>query len=270
MDALHTKIGAQPGDLWLFPTASELGGVHRLVCGDSTDENVVKRALGDVVPILMTTDPPYGVEYDPEWRARIDPGGNHALGKVQNDDRVDWADAYRHFPGDVVYVWHAGVHAGEVQTSLEVCGFQIRAQIIWFKQNLVMSRGAYHWRHEPCWYAVRKGANANWKGDRKQTTVWEIANMSAVGHNDEDEATGHGTQKPAECYQRPLINHTIAGDAVYDPFAGSGTALAAAESLSRLSVSIELDPRYVSVIVQRAIDLGLKPERISEGAKADV
>jgi len=105
----------------------------------------------------MATDPPYGVSYDPSWRVEHYGGGRHALGKVANDDQVDWTPALKLFASDVVYVWHAGVHAAEVATNLHSIGFQIRAQIMWSKQHFVFGRGNYHWGHEPCWYAVRKG-----------------------------------------------------------------------------------------------------------------
>src|SRR5207302_4455553 len=117
---------------------------HRVHCADSTEENAVSRLLSGAVPVLMVTDPPYGVSYDPEWRVEVDGGGRHAVGKVANDDRVDWTPALRLFSGDVAYVWHAGIHAGEVAASLRTIGFQIRAQIIWSRQHFVMSRGSYH------------------------------------------------------------------------------------------------------------------------------
>ena len=121
------------------------------------------------------------------------------------------------------------------------------------KQHFAISRGAYHWRHEPCWYAVRKGQKGHWRGDRKQTTVWEVANLNPFGgaKTAENEATGHGTQKPVEIMRRPILNHTRTGDACYDPFLGSGSTLIAAESTGRICYAIEIDPRYVDVAVLR-------------------
>ena len=135
---------SQPGDVWVL-------GNHRLICGDSTDALVVEKLLGAVKPHLMVTDPPYGVQYDPEWRERA--GVNTATaakGKVLNDDRADWREAWALFPGDVAYVWHAGLFAGTVADSLVASGFQLRSQIVWDKGQLVLSRGDYHWQHEPC------------------------------------------------------------------------------------------------------------------------
>jgi len=146
-------------------------GAHRLLCGDATAPADVQRLLGDVCPHLMTTDPPYGVSYDPSWRVAVDGSPRHALGRVTNDDRVDWTEALACFPGDVAYVWHAGVAAGPVASSLERIGFTIRAQIVWVKQHFALSRGDYHWQHEPCYYAIRTGRSAAFQGDRTQSTV---------------------------------------------------------------------------------------------------
>jgi len=136
------------GDLWLC-------GNHRVLCGDSTSANDVQVLFGSVRPVLMVTDPPYGVTYDPMWREHAGLGKQRQTGVVLNDDRVDWTAAYALFPGDVAYVWHAGIHAAEVARGLEAAGFAIRAQIIWAKQHFALSRGDYHWQHEPCWYAVQ-------------------------------------------------------------------------------------------------------------------
>ena len=194
----------------------------------------------------MVSDPPYGVEYDPTWRNEAGVSATARTGAVSNDHRADWREAWALFPGDVAYVWHAGIHAGTVADSLTACGFAIRAQIVWVKPRLVLSRGHYHWQHEPCWYAVRDGATGHWQGARDQTTVWTIGSGG-----DEDTATIHGTQKPVECMRRPIVNNSAEGDAVYEPFAGSGSTVIAAETTGRRCLAMELDPRYCDVIVQR-------------------
>jgi DNA modification methylase len=202
----------------------------------------------------MVNDPPYGVDLEPEWREHAGLNQRTRQGcKVANDNRVDWSEAWALFPGDVAYVWHAGVHAAEVALGLQSCGFEIRSQIIWVKQHFAISRGAYHWRHEPCWYAVRRGQTGHWLGDRKQTTVWEVANLNPFGGEkaEENEVTGHGTQKPVAIMRRPLLNHTRPGEACYDPFLGSGSTLIAAESVGRNCYGMEIDPRYVDVAVLR-------------------
>ena len=226
------------GDLWL------LGG-HRLLCGDATDREAVGRLLAGVRPELMVTDPPYGVMYDPDWRNRARASRTSRVGKVLNDHRADWREAWALFPGDVAYIWHGALHAGTVAESLTACGFSIRSQIIWAKERLVLSRGDYHWQHEPCWYAVRDKATGHWAGDRRQTTLWSIASR------DQDAATVHGTQKPVECMRRPILNNSSPGQAIYEPFSGSGTTLIAAETTGRSACALELDPGYVDVAIRR-------------------
>ncbi len=226
------------GDLWHL-------GAHRLLCGDATDPGGVTRLLAGVAPHLMVTDPPYGVMYDPDWRNRAGASETKRTGKVLNDDRADWRAAWALFPGDVAYVWHGALHATTVADSLDAAAFNVRSQIIWAKERLVLSRGDYHWQHEPCWYAVRKAATGHWSGDRKQTTLWQIASR------DQDAETIHGTQKPVECMRRPILNNSSPGQAVYEPFSGSGTTIIAAESTGRACYAIELDPAYVDVAILR-------------------
>src|ERR1017187_4522615 len=242
------------GDLWLLgPRKGHRQ--HTVLCGDATaSEDATRLLAGQPPPLLMVTDPPYGVDLDPEWRelAGLNPRTRQS-GKVANDDRVDWSAAWGLSPGAVAYVWHAGIYAAEVALGLQSCGFQIRSQIIWVKQHFAISRGAYHWQHEPCWYAVRKGQPAHWRGDRKQTTVWEVANLNPFGGEGaaENEATGHGAQKPVEIMRRPILNHTRPGEACYDPFLGSGSTLIAAESTGRICYGMDIDPKYVDVAVLR-------------------
>ena len=131
-----------------------------------------------------------------------------------------------------------------VQTSLEVCGFTVRSQIIWAKSQLVISRGHYHAQHEPCFYAVRDGATGHWTGDRKQSTLWQI-------DKPRQSETGHSTQKPVECMRRPIENNSSPGQAVYEPFSGSGTTIIAAEMTARVAHAIEITPAYVDVGVKR-------------------
>src|ERR1700726_349214 len=148
------------------------------------------------------------------------------------------------FPGSVAYVWHAGTKAGIVQDSLAACGFETRSQIIWAKNNFAIGRGHYHCKHEPCWYVVRKGSTASWVGDHCQTTLWQIdKNLKSE--------TGHGTQKPVECMRQPIENNASPGQAVYEPFSGSGTTIIAAEMTGRVCHAIEIAPAYVDVAVKR-------------------
>jgi DNA modification methylase len=218
-------------------------GRHRLLCGDCTDGTDVARLLDGVVPHLMVTDPPYGVSYDPAWRARAGVNKNKGkMGAVTGDNRSDWRAAWALFPGTVGYIWHGGLHAREVQESLEAAGFEIRSQIIWVKDRFALSRGHYHWQHEPCWYVVK--GQGHWTGDRAQSTVWRI-------NARDDSGLGHSTQKPVEAMRRPLENNSSPGHAVYDPFVGSGTTVIACEQTGRSCLAIDIDPTYVQVAVDR-------------------
>lgn len=218
-----------------------------MLCGDSTKAEDVTRLLDGNVPFIMVTDPPYGVEYDPSEKDRQTGirTANSDRGSVVNDDRHDWTEAYKMFPGTVAYVWH-GDRSGlgiDVGMNMRAAGFGIRCRIIWAKQQHSFGRGHYHWQHESAWYAVRSGAS-KWCGDAKQSTVWNIANKQA-DHGD------HGTQKPVECMARPIRNHGGKDDDVYDPFVGSGTTIIAAEQLNRRCFAMEISPAYVDVAVQR-------------------
>ena len=230
---------AAPGDVWLL-------GNHRLACGSCTDAHTVEALLAGALPHLMVTDPPYGVEYAANWRDDALGGkeGGRATGAVDNDNLADWRDAWALFPGDVAYVWHAGNKAHIVADSLLASALEIRAQIVWAKSQHVISRGHYHPQHEPCWYAVRKGATGHWSGDRKQSTLWQIPKP-------QKSETGHSTQKPIECMKRPIENNSAPGDAVYEPFSGSGTTIIAAEMTGRRCYAVELNPAYVDVAVRR-------------------
>lgn len=230
------------GDVWVL-------GNHRIICGSSTEADVVAKLLGPVKPHLMVTDPPYGVEYDADWRNKAKRAdgtviGGKAIGKVENDDKADWREAWALFPGDVAYVWHAGNMAHVVADSLLATDLHIRAQIIWAKSQFVIGRGDYHPQHEPCWYAVRKGKVGHYDGGRKQSTLWQI-------DKPKKSETGHSTQKPVECMKRPIENNSSPGQAVYEPFSGSGTTIIAGEMTGRHVYAIELNPAYVDVAVKR-------------------
>lgn len=230
------------GDVWLL-------GNHRLICGDSTNPQTVDKLFDSAQPNLMVTDPPYGVNYDPDWRNNESLGvGRNSVGKVQNDDLVDWSDTYSLFTGNVCYVWHAGKYTHIVAKNLEDCGFEIVSQIIWAKNNFAISRGDYHWKHEPCWYVVRKGEKHSYNGARDQSTLWEINNTH---QKEENEKVGHGTQKPVECMLRPILNNSLPNEYVYDPFGGSGTTLIACEKSGRKCLMIELDEKYCDIIIAR-------------------
>jgi DNA modification methylase len=225
-------------------------GEHRLLCGDSTDSDSVKKLLQGKEPYLMVTDPPYGVNYKPEWRSEAMPEKNDAehgrsIGKVLNDDNADWSESWCLSPAKVAYVYHAGSKSPIVGNSLINCEFEIKSMIIWVKSHFAIGRSHYHEKKEPIYYAVKKGHKANWIGDRKQTTVWEI-------DKPQKNETGHSTQKPIECMGKAIANHE--GD-VYDPFLGSGSTMVASHQLKRKCYGMELDPKYCQVIIDRMIKL---------------
>jgi DNA modification methylase len=223
-------------------------GSHRLFCGSSTEADAVAKLLNGKEPYLMVTDPPYGVVYEAAWRDDALSEGKitgRAKGKVSNDNNADWTEAWALSPSKVAYIYHADKFSGTVQKSLEDCDFYIRCQIVWVKSHFAIGRGDYHHKHEPCWYAVKKGSKGNWASDRKQTTVWEIPKP-------QKNETGHSTQKPVECMAKPIGNHD--GD-VYDPFLGSGSTMVASHQLNRKCYGMELDPKYCDVIVSRMIKL---------------
>ena len=235
------------GDLYLL-------GNHRLMCGDSSDAGDVAALLDGATPRLMVTDPPYGVDYDPNWRAETinSAGSISRSGLVVNDDTTDWSGVFNGYSGiAVAYVWSpGGDHQIAFANILLAADFGIRNQIIWRKQKIVPSRGHYHWQHEPCWYAVKKGSTAHWIGDRKQASIWDISNLNRAIRDDTDPnaRAEHSTQKPVECMERPIRNHE--GD-VYDPFVGSGTTIIAAERQQRTCYAMEIEPGYVDAAVKR-------------------
>jgi DNA modification methylase len=227
------------GDVWMM-------GRHRIICGSSTEADTVAKLLLDVKPHLMVTDPPYGVEYDASWRDKELGGksGGRATGTVKNDDKADWREAWALFPGDVAYVWTSGKFVPESILSLEAVGFQRRCLIIWAKSQFVIGRGDYHSQEEECWYAVRKGKPGQYEGGRKQSTIWQI-------DKPRKSETGHSTQKPIECMKRPIENNSSPGQAIYEPFSGSGTTIIAGEMTGRHIYAVELNPAYVDVAVKR-------------------
>ena len=230
------------GDIWLL-------GNHRLMCFSSIESHAVELLLNGQIPNTMITDPPYGVKYEAGWRGNLKgrkPTEREKNSSIQNDDISDWYEAWVLFPGSVAYVWHASTFTDVVMDSLRRAGFEVKQQIIWNKNVHVLSRSDYHWKHEPCWYAVKPSGDRNWNGGRTQKTVWDIPSIIF-----EKNKTSHPTQKPVAIFETSLKNHTNSGEYVYEPFAGSGTSIIACEKLGRRSLSMELDPKYCDVIIKR-------------------
>jgi DNA modification methylase len=266
----------KPGDLWQL-------GDHRLLCGDATNAEHVSRLLDGAEPKLLTTDPPYGVSLDGSWRD----GVYNALGPAEKtymrvsgqadgedatqatsgargrsrghrnttlsgDTRVDWSEAFALVPSlQVGYVWHAGVHAAEVAQGLERIGFEIVAQVIWDKGLFAMGRSWYHWSHEPCWVVRKTGAKVPFRGSRDQATIWRVPSPKMIMGGSAEPRLDHPTQKPLVLFETPIHNHLKAGDPLYEPFCGSGTALIAAERTGTRCYAMEIDPIYVEVALAR-------------------
>ncbi len=249
---------SRPGDCWQL-------GRHRLLCGDATSAEVVTRLLGERKPRLMVTDPPYGIELDSEWRDRAGLNGcgaaepsymkkrttGHTETSISGDTRADWSDAFALVPSlEVAYVWHASKFTREVLDGLLRIGFLHHQQIIWNKGRTVLTRTHYWFQHEPCWYVRKK--NAPWLGKAgENSTVWDSPSPKFIMGGSDEDKFDHPTQKPIDLMRRPILNHLRRGELVYDPFLGSGTTLAAAELAERVCYGLEMDPKYVDVIVQR-------------------
>ncbi|NRA63473.1 MAG: site-specific DNA-methyltransferase [Pseudobacteriovorax sp.] len=226
-------------------------GEHYLLCGDSSQGAMVSKFLKDVEPRLMITDPPYGVNY--QVRDRKKPGNKENVDqdleeiRIRNDHRTNWSQTFYHAKAQIAYVWYPSTCPDVAIQALRDGMYEPRQTIIWNKNRATLSRSAYHWKHESCLYGVRVGNNANWKGGRKQHTVWDVKGV-------EPKERIHPTQKPLELYTLPIVNHTDPGEIVYDPFAGSGVIFEACQKSGRIGYGVDLEPAYCRKIVKRIQD----------------
>jgi len=213
----------------------------------------VYNALGPAEKTYMRTDG--HPDADDATRATGGAHGRtagHRNTTLSGDTRVDWSEAFALVPSLAVgYVWHAGVHAGEVAAGLTSIGFEIVAQVIWDKGLFAMGRSWYHWSHEPCWVVRKAGAKVPFRGSRDQATIWRVPSPKMIMGGSTEAKQDHPTQKPLLLFETPIRNHLKAGDAVYDPFLGSGTALIAAERTGCRGYALEIDPLYVEVALRR-------------------
>jgi len=248
------KPRTRPGDLYQL-------GDHRLLCGDSTKAEDVARLMKGEKAGLMNTDPPYGIDFD---NAALGPT-RREYAAIENDERHDeqlqafLEDAFRAAKVEVLadnaawYLWHAHLTQGffAAAAAAAAAAVILHRQIIWVKPRLVLGRGQYHWKHEPCFMGWVKGHRppdyGEGNGERTQTTVWEIAGVP-VGERRQYE---HATTKPVGLFTIPIIKHLKPGEACYDPFCGSGPQIIAAEQLGRRCYAMEIEPRYVDVAVRR-------------------
>lgn len=176
----------------------------------------------------------------------------HRHTSISMDTRADWSEAFALVPSlQVGYVWYASAHTLEVLSGLLDIGFELVAQIIWDKGLFSIGRSWYHWAHEPCVVVRRPGVPNLFIGEHDQATIWRAPSPKRIGAGSKEHKEDHPTQKPVLLSEIPIRNHLRAGEAVYEPFSGSGTTLMAAETLGRRCYAMEIDPTYVQVAIER-------------------
>ena len=227
----------KPGDLWLL-------GNHRLVCGDSTKPETYSLLMEGKAANLVVTDPPYNVNYE------------GTAGKIKNDHMA--GDAFYQFLLDAftqmekvmaqdasIYVFHADTEGLNFRKAFTEAGFYLSGTCIWKKQSLVLGRSPYQWQHEPVLFGWKKSGKHAWFSDRKQSTSWEFDKPRKNGE--------HPTMKPIPLLAYPIVNSSMTGCIVLDPFGGSGSTLIACEQTGRVCRMAELDEKFCDVIVRRFI-----------------
>lgn len=227
------------GDIWQL-------GKHRVICGDSTKAETYKQLLDDRKANLVVTDPPYNVNVE------------ETAGKILNDNMSD-GDFYQfllsmftqvenHMEDDAsIYVFHADTEGLNFRKAFKEVGFYLSGCCIWKKNSLVLGRSPYQWQHEPCLYGWKKKGKHQWFSDRKQITIWEYDRPKS--------SKDHPTMKPIQLMAYPIQNSSMRGTIVLDPFLGSGSTLIAADQTGRVCYGIELDEKFVDVIVKRYIEV---------------
>lgn len=268
---LQKQWQTERGQMWEIPSKSVPGKCHRVMCGDSTADADVGLLLEGLQPVMMETDPPYGIDYS-AIKNGIPCSGfvNHTAqhGDIENDGLTDGA-ALQAFLEKMIrvalpfmsvtaayYFWHPMLTQGTFFAAAAAADIIIHRQIIWVKPGFVLTRsGMYHWKHELCFYGWVRGFKPPWYGDKSQTSVWDDFGR------DSDHGM-HPTQKPIELFIRPMRNHVQRGEWVYEPFGGSGSQVLAAECHGCLCAAMELSPKFLAVILERAKSAGLEPRLI--------
>ena len=226
------------GDVWLL-------GRHRLMCGDSTSIDAVDRLMNGREADMWLTDPPYNIAYE---------GGSKKRDQIKNDEMK--SEDFRQFltnvytaadavmkKGAVFYIWHANSEGYNFRGAAIDTGWPVRQTLIWNKHNSAFGRSDYHWKHEPCLYGWKPGAAHLWASDRKQTTVLDFDRPA--------KSDLHPTMKPVALMEYQILNNTKGHDCILDSFGGSGSTLIACEKTGRDCRMMELDPKYVDVIIKR-------------------
>lgn len=269
---LQKKWATEAGQLWEIPSATMPGQAHRLLCGDSTNADDVRRLMAGRRAALFATDPPYLVDYD---------GNNHPHKWNEPDGNKDWSDTYHDWDkaeqGEGLYdgfikcaveiaiaedaawyCWHASRNQAMLEAMWLKYGAFVHQQIIWMKDRPVLTRSWYMWQHEPCFFGWVKGKKPKRTDNTYPSSVWEIPTIAP------GTSTDHPTQKPVEVFVTPMRQHTAPGDLCYEPFSGSGTQLVAGEQLGRLVYAIEREAAFVAVALERLAGMGLEPRLAAE------
>lgn len=229
---------SKQGDIWHL-------GKHRVICGDSTKPATYQLLLEDKKANLVVTDPPYNVNVE------------ETAGKIKNDDMSD-ADFYQFLfsmfvnveqsmeEDASIYVFHADTEGLNFRKAFKDAGFYLSGCCVWKKNALVLGRSPYQWQHEPVLYGWKQKGKHQWFSDRKQTTIWEYDRPKS--------SKEHPTMKPVQLMAYPIQNSSMRGTLVLDPFLGSGSTLIAADQTGRICYGIELDEKFVDVIVKRYME----------------
>ena len=273
---LGEKWGTALGQLWEVPSVEFPGKAHRILCGDCTDAEQVRRLMGGERAVLFATDPPYLVSYD---------GTNHPQScdkkRKSGDGNKDWSTLYADEEWDSPtegwelydgfiqvaiaeaitpkapwYCWHASRNQAKLEAMWEKYGAFMHQQIIWVKAHPILTRSWYMWKHEPCMFGWIKGNKPERISDVYPQSVWQ------VGKAESDTSEDHPTSKPIELWEIPILEHTKRGDICYEPFIGSGTHHIAAERLGRICYGVELQPGFVAVTLERLSEMGLEPRKV--------
>lgn len=270
-EALAKKWKTAVGQLWEIRSLTNAPARHRLLIGDCTKPDEVFRLFEDGTQAhLMNTDPPYGIDLAGLKGAMDGFNTIESTGGIANDDLVE-SDKLQAFlessirtalphlvENPAFYLWHPMLTQGTFFAA--AANILIHRQIIWVKPHLVLTRsGMYHWKHELCFYGWIRGKPPQWHGDKSQTSVWECGEPS--------HGRLHPSQKPVDLFVPPIINHTKIGDVVYEPFAGSGSQLVAAEMTQRTCYALELTPKFAAVVLERLSAVGCKPKLLATPAK---
>ena len=261
-EALCTKWKVESGQLWQ-------AGPHRIACGDCRDKDLVARLWTAASPSLrmIWSDPPYGVSYSEKTNWLNEHRSGPSRRPIENDSLKPqqlqklFATALEvsrehALPGAVIYATVPSAYLKYFIGGLEDGGFSYPSCLVWVKQNFVIGRGDYHFRHEPILYGWIENGPHYFAGDRSHDSVFEVDRPTA--------SELHPTTKPVELIAKMIANSSHMGDVVYDPFGGSGSTAIAAHQLGRIGYTCELAPAYVAVQLERLSLLGLEPKQVRE------